>query len=76
VYCNKSWWDNYLSSLGTRYPLWIARYNSTLGMKVDMWQYSSKGNVAGVSGVVDMNHVYKDYPSIIAKAGLTSVKGA
>ena len=41
-----------------------------------MWQYSSKGKVAGVSGVVDMNHVYKDYPSIITKAGLTSVKGA
>ena len=44
--------------------------------KHGMWQYSSKGKVSGVSGVVDMNHVYKDYPSIIAKAGLTSVKGA
>ena len=49
VYCNKSWWDNYLSSLGTRYPLWIARHNSTLGMKADMWQYSSDGSVPGIS---------------------------
>ena len=31
-----------------------------------LWQYSSKGSVDGVSGNVDMNIAYKDYPSIIA----------
>lgn len=57
------------------FDLWLADYrNKRPTRKHGMWQYSSKGNVAGVSGVVDMNHVYKDYPSIIAKAGLTSVK--
>ena len=65
VYCNKSWWDNYLSSLGTRYPLWIARYNSTLGMKADMWQYSSDGSVPGISGRVDVNYCYRDFPAEI-----------
>ncbi len=65
VYCNKSWWDNYLSSLGTRYPLWIARYNSTLGMKADMWQYSSDGSVPGISGRVDVNYCYRDFPTEI-----------
>lgn len=59
------------------FDLWLADYrNKRPTRKHGMWQYSSKGNVAGVSGVVDMNHVYKDYPSIVAKAGLTSVKGA
>lgn len=59
------------------YDLWIADYRGKRPTRRHgMWQYSSKGKVAGVSGVVDMNHVYKDYPSIIAKAGLTSVKGA
>lgn len=59
------------------FDLWLADYrNKRPTRKHGMWQYSSKGKVAGVSGVVDMNHVYKDYPSIIAKAGLTSVKGA
>lgn len=59
------------------FDLWLADYrNKRPTRKHGMWQYSSKGKVSGVSGVVDMNHVYKDYPSIIAKAGLTSVKGA
>lgn len=66
VYCNKSWWDNYLSGLGDRYTKWIARYNSTLGMDgVDMWQYTSDGSVSGISGRVDMNHCYRDFPSEI-----------
>ena len=61
----------------SEFDLWLADYrNKRPTRKHGMWQYSSKGNVAGVSGVVDMNHVYKDYPGIIAKAGLTCVKGA
>ena len=66
VYCNKSWWDNTLNSLGDRYTKWIARYNSTLGMSgVDMWQYTSSGSVSGISGRVDMNHCYRDFPKEI-----------
>ena len=63
VYCNKSWWDSHLNSLGTRYPLWIARYHDTLGMKADMWQYSSKGTIPGITGKVDVNHCYRDFPA-------------
>ena len=66
IYCNKSWWDNYLYPLGDRYTKWIARYNSILGMDgVDMWQYTSGGSVSGVSGRVDMNHCYRDFPKEI-----------
>ena len=76
VYCNKSWWDNTLKSLGDRYTKWIARYNSTLGMSgVDMWQYTSSGSVSGISGRVDMNHCYRDFPKEIngaSSSGSTS----
>ena len=44
--------------------------------KHGMWQYTSKGSVPGVSGVVDLNHAYKDYPGIIKRAGLTQMKEA
>lgn len=70
-------YTNFADTALAAYDLWIADYRGKRPTRRHgMWQYSSKGKVAGVSGVVDMNHVYKDYPSIIAKAGLTSVKGA
>lgn len=72
VYCNKSWWDNYLSGMGDRYTKWIARYNNVLGMDgVDMWQYTSDGSVSGIAGRVDMNHCYRDFPAEIT-AGTTT----
>lgn len=71
IYANKNWWDNYLKGL-TRFTRWVARYNSTLGMdNVDMWQYSSSGKVSGISGNVDMNHCYRDFPSEITGAAST-----
>ena len=76
VYCNKSWWDNTLKSLGDRYTKWIARYNSTLGMSgVDMWQYTSSGSVSGISGRVDMNHCYRDFPKEISGSSSSSPSG-
>lgn len=77
VYCNKSWWDNTLKSLGDRYTKWIARYNSTLGMSgVDMWQYTSSGSVSGISGRVDMNHCYRDFPKEISGSSSSSPSGS
>ena len=56
------------------YSHWVARYGkrpSTIPEKVfGIWQYSSKGSVAGISGNVDMDISYVDFPSIIKKAGL------
>lgn len=70
IYCNKHWWDNYLNALGDQYTKWIARYNSTLGMSgVDMWQYTSDGSVSGISGRVDMNECYRDFPAEIGGSG-------
>lgn len=42
-----------------KWPVWIARYNKELGdYDCIMWQYSSIGNVDGITGHVDMNHYY------------------
>lgn len=52
-----------LSSFDT----WIADYRGYVGYKgpYGIWQYSSKGTVSGISGNVDMNIAYKDYPALI-----------
>ena len=58
------------------YDLWIADYRGKRpSRKHGMWQYTSKGRVAGIDGPVDLSHAYKDYPAIIQRAGLTKVKG-
>ena len=62
VYANP---DYLLTKFGdlSSYPLWIAKYGkkpSTTQWKFVMWQYSSKGNVAGIKGSVDLDEVYTD----------------
>lgn len=58
------------------YAVWLAQYASkpTYSGKYGMWQYSSTGKVNGISGNVDMNWCYVDYPSAIKKAGLNGYK--
>ena len=58
------------------YDLWIADYRGTRPThKHGMWQYTSTGQLDGIGGNVDINHVYKDYPGIIRRAGLTCLRG-
>ena len=58
------------------YDLWIADYRSKRPTrKHGMWQYTSTGKLDGIAGNVDISHAYKDYPSIIARAGLTRLRG-
>ena len=57
------------------YDLWIADYRGTRPTrKHGMWQYTSKGRVAGIDGPVDLSHAYKDYAAIIAKKGLDRLR--
>ena len=59
----------------TAYDLWIADYRGHRPTrKHGMWQYTSKGRVAGIDGPVDLSHAYKDYPNIIQRAGLSRMK--
>lgn len=57
------------------YDKWIAAYRGTdnIGIPHGMWQYSSKGAIPGIKGNVDKDVAYKDYPSIIKRAGLNKL---
>lgn len=64
VYANKTWLNQKMNvSALSGYKIWLAQYNSTVtyGGRYDMWQYSDKGSVAGISGKVDMNLSYLSY---------------
>lgn len=55
----------------TKYAHWVAQYASkcTYSGEYGIWQYSSKGKVDGISGNVDLDYAYVDYPSIIKSGG-------
>lgn len=54
-----------------RFAIWAAEYNTRLNYTgaVGMWQKSDKGRVAGISGNVDLDECYIDYPTIIKNGG-------
>ena len=65
VYANKTWLSSKMntSSLSGA-KIWLAQYNSagpTYSGRYDLWQYTSKGHVDGISGNVDMNQSYLGY---------------
>lgn len=55
----------------TKYSLWLAEWASKLNYSgpVSMWQYSETGKVAGVTGNVDLDECYVDFPIAIKTAG-------
>lgn len=60
IYVSKNYMDDRLveSDLKDNIIKWIARWSDDLGRSADVWQYSSEGKVAGVSGDVDLNVAY------------------
>lgn len=72
VYASKSYIETYLKGAEKPYTVWVAQWGvnaCTYPGTVDMWQYSSTGTVDGISGNVDLDYCYKDFPTIIHKAG-------
>ena len=59
-----------------KYDLWVAQWSSkcTYNSHYGMWQFTDVGIIPGISGNVDLNYAYKDYPSIIKSAGLNGFK--
>ena len=69
IYTNPDYINTYYGEeIFEMYDLWMAQYSSKVNRDVMMWQYSSSGKVAGISGGVDMNRCYFDYPAEICKA--------
>lgn len=54
-----------------RFTVWVAQWASKCSYPsaYGVWQYSSKGKVNGISGNVDMNYSYIDFPSTIKNGG-------
>nr|MCR5420494.1 Ig-like domain-containing protein [Lachnospiraceae bacterium] len=65
VYANKTWFTSYINTSSlSGCKIWLAQYNSagpTYSGRYDIWQYTSKGKVDGISGYVDMNQSYLGY---------------
>jgi len=68
VYASKSWYNSYLNGINCD-SLWIAAYGTNDGtaqkkycpnLGEDLWQYTSMGTFAGISGRVDVNLMEKD----------------
>lgn len=80
IYANLYWWEMILKDGLERFTKWVAQYNSKCeytGANLDIWQYTSKGNVPGISGNVDMNECYRDFPAeILGGAKVEEVKPA
>ena len=74
IYISRAPAQSYLTDeVCGKYALWLAEYGSQLnwnGAKVGMWQNSSTGRFSGISGNVDMDICYEDYPKLIKAAGL------
>ena len=65
VYANKTWLSSYINTSAlSGCKIWLAQYNPagpTYSGRYDLWQYTSKGHVDGISGNVDMNQSYLGY---------------
>ena len=65
VYANKTWLSSYMNTSAlSGVKIWLAQYNAggpTYSGRYDLWQYTSKGKVNGISGNVDMNQSYLGY---------------
>ena len=72
VYASESWFKSNLDYEQLKqYKIWCAKYGTNDGNaqtkpaleKVDMWQYTSKGTVSGVSDNVDLSECYFEIKS-------------
>lgn len=68
VYTSSSWMQDFFDpSLFSGHALWIADWRGYCGYFGDygMWQYTENGTVSGISGDVDKNYCYINYPVLI-----------
>lgn len=76
-YCNLNWLNNYLikDELIQKYDLWLAQWNvGEPGIPCGIWQKSDKGVINGISGNVDIDISYKNYPEIMKAKGLNGFR--
>ena len=77
VYTNPAYLSQYYDAdIPKEFDIWLAQWPSNPDPATKpaqaggIWQYTSSGSVNGISGRVDMDAAYYDYPGIIAENGL------
>ncbi len=73
LYASLSWLNNQLNSSELDcFDKWVAQWNTSCAYKkpYGIWQYTDSGKVVGISGSVDMNIAYTNYPEIIKNNAL------
>ena len=62
VYCSKSYLNSHLTNVTSRWAGWVAQWadKCTYSQPYLLWQYSSKGRVAGINGYVDLDQFASD----------------
>lgn len=77
IYASTSWFTSKVDDKQLlKYTHWVADYRGYCGYagKKDMWQYTSTATVNGISGSVDANVCYADFPAIVKEKGLNGYK--
>lgn len=67
------------ADIAKRYAIWVAHYGVTkpsYSGTYGMWQHSDSGSVSGITGKVDLDECYIDYPAAIKAKGLNGWKAA
>lgn len=59
LYFNYNYLKNIIDPIWRQFPIWLARYNATMGdtfgANIVLWQYTSTGQIAGINGNVDIS---------------------
>lgn len=79
VYMSRSAYQTHTTvEVKKRFSAWVAEWSSKLNYSgaVGMWQKSDKGRITGISGNVDLDECYIDYPSIIKNGGFNGFSKA
>ena len=63
VYANLNWFTNYINVKDlSPFYIWLAQWGEkqTANFKVDIWQFTSSGQVDGIKGNVDLNYCLRN----------------
>lgn len=68
IYASDSWFKDYLNyDKLDKYGKWVARWSTEKPVTdYQLWQYTSKGKIDGITGNVDISKTTYDFPKIIA----------
>lgn len=72
VYSSKSYFNTVVSDkCKSDYTSWVAAWSSKPNYSgpFDIWQKSDKGSIPGISGNVDLDECYRNFPHIIKNLG-------